>query len=90
MNTYEKLGICAVASLMGHFGLARALDQLPPHVDPPQPRVVEIKFTQPPPEPPAEPEKPKPPEPKAPDPPFMSARSHAWEKAIWPRGARCS
>ncbi|MDB4955506.1 MAG: energy transducer TonB [Myxococcales bacterium] len=61
MNDH-KLLICAVASLVAHFALARGLDYLPRHVDKPRPLPVEIRMIET--EPPKEPEPEKPPEPK--------------------------
>ena len=63
MNDH-KLLVCAVASIVAHFALARGLQQLPRHVDQPLPQKIEIRVLQPEPEP----EPPKPPEPKPPEP----------------------
>lgn len=63
----QKLAICAVASVLGHYAFARGLEHLPPsELPPPPPPVVQIRVVEPPPPPRmAEPE----PEPPKPDPP---------------------
>jgi periplasmic protein TonB len=62
MNLDPKLVICAVASVIAHVAVARALDELPPRVDLTA-RKIEVRVIEaPPPVPPPEPE-------KAPEPP---------------------
>jgi protein TonB len=61
MNDWTKLLICAVASLVLHFGIEQGLQQLPPYVVLLKPRKLKIEVVQPPP-PPPEPEPPKPPD----------------------------
>ena len=62
MNLDPKLAICAVASVIAHMAIARALDELPPRVDL-TPRKIEVRVIEappvppPPPSPPPEPEK---------------------------------
>lgn len=62
----NKLLVCAVASVVLHYTLARALEQLPARVARKPPPKVEVQVVAPPPPPPAE--EPKPPEPR-PEPP---------------------
>jgi len=65
--THQRLMICAALSVLLHFAIARALDQLPPRHDPPLPQTVQVRITEPPAEPPPQEDPPKPPDP--PDPP---------------------
>jgi protein TonB len=83
MNLDPKLVICAVASVIAHVAVARALDELPPRVDL-TPRKIEVRVIEaPPPVPPPEPEKapePQPePTPTAPPKPIehQTVRPHA-------------
>jgi protein TonB len=65
MNLSFKWIVCGVASVVLHVAIARALSTLPPRVDPPQRRTVEVQVVtpRPPPPIPPEPEPEKPPEP---------------------------
>ncbi|MEO8841643.1 MAG: TonB family protein [Kofleriaceae bacterium] len=64
MNLDPKLAICAVASVIAHVAIARALDELPPRVDL-TPRKIEVRVIEAPtPVPPPEPEKPPEPAPE--------------------------
>jgi protein TonB len=72
--TDYKLWICAVASVIAHFAIARGLDHLPPRIDKPLPQQIEIRVIEP--EPPKEPE--KPPEPK---PPELAPQTHEAPRA---------
>jgi protein TonB len=79
MNLDPKLVICAVASVIAHVAIARALDELPPRVDLTQ-RKIEVRVIEaPPPQPPPEPE--KTPEPELTPPPkpveHQTMRPHA-------------
>lgn len=67
METFldKRLVICAVLSVLGHFALGEALDQLPPRPPPVYDRKISIRVVEtpkppPPPEPPKPPEDPKP------------------------------
>lgn len=62
-----RLGICAIASVVGHLVLVRGLDQLPARPATPENRIVTVRVVEPP--RPPEPEPPKPPEPEPPKPP---------------------
>lgn len=60
----QRIVICAVVSVLGHFFLGEALDALPPRPPPHYDRKIEIRVVSPPkPEPPP-PEPPKPPDPE--------------------------
>src|SRR6185436_1351002 len=61
-----RLAIAAIASVVGHYVLARSLDHLPPRPPVPPPPIVAVRVVEPP-QPPPEP--PKPPEPPPPAPP---------------------
>jgi protein TonB len=62
----KRLVICAVLSVLGHFALGEALDQLPPRPPPTYDRKISIQVVEtpkpqpPPPEPPKPPDDPKP------------------------------
>ncbi len=62
-----RLGICAIASIAGHFAFARGLDYLPARPPTPENRIVTVRVVEPPP-PAPEPEPVKPPEPPKPEP----------------------
>lgn len=69
MNVDPKLVICAVASVIAHVAIARALDELPPRVDLTQ-RKIEVRVIEaPPPVPPPPPEPAPEPEPTPTAPP---------------------
>jgi protein TonB len=51
----RRLLVCAVLSVIGHFVLARALDELPPHLTDVRPRAVEVRVVEAPPPPPPPP-----------------------------------
>ena len=64
----SKLVICAVASIVAHVAIARALELLPEDkTPPPKPRKIDVRIV-PAPEVPPPPEPPKPPEPPPPPP----------------------
>jgi protein TonB len=64
-----RLLVCAVGSVLFHYGLERGLEQLPPlGVAPPPPQKIEVQVIEPEKEPPPEPPKPEEPKPIAPEP----------------------
>lgn len=82
----RKLLVCALASVVAHFALARGLEHLPPRVDRKLPQRVTVKI-EPPPQPPPEPEKPPEPTPKPPEPtptPHEAPRAHPQHVAVAP------
>lgn len=61
----RRLLVAAVASFLGHFVIAHALDELPPYAVTAVPRRIEVSVV----EPPAPPPEPEPPPPEPPSPP---------------------
>jgi TonB family protein len=59
MTYAQRLGFCAVASLAGHWLLARGTAHLPPRVEAAEPMILSVNVRQPAPEPEPEPAKPE-------------------------------
>jgi protein TonB len=75
MTGEARLVICAVASVVAHAAIARALEHLPPREDHVV-RKIDVRIVPAPPQPPP-PEPEKPPEPKPPEPEQPVERPHA-------------
>ena len=79
----RRILIAAAASVVGHFALARALDELPPREASAPPRKISVRVVQPPPK--AEPPPPEPPKPPDPPPPKAEPLAKPVHEAPRPR-----